>query len=130
MGMLLTPLEQFQIISVFSIKFFYLDFSFTNMLLINLIVIISVISIFFFNFSKNYANEISFFIIPNTWQILFEIVYEIGFQLLFDNLNIQGEKYFPIVSVLFFFILLNNLIGLVPYSFTITSHLIVTFILS
>ena len=128
--MLLTPLEQFQIISVFSIKIFYLDFSLTNMLIINAIVILVFLSIFFFNSYKNYVNEVSFFIIPNTWQTLMEMVYEIGFQLVFDNLNIKGEKYFPIISVLFIFILLNNLIGLVPYSFTITSHLIVTFILS
>ena len=45
--MLLTPLEQFQIISVFSIKIFYLDFSLTNMLIINAIVIIVFLSIFF-----------------------------------------------------------------------------------
>ena len=44
--------------------------------------------------------------------------------------NIKGEKYFPFISVLFLFILLVNLVGLVPYSFTITSHLIVTFTLS
>jgi len=100
------------------------------MLIINAIVIIVFLSIFFFNSYKNYVNEVSFFIIPNTWQTLMEMVYEIGFQLVFDNLNIKGEKYFPIISVLFIFILLNNLIGLVPYSFTITSHLIVTFILS
>ena len=51
-------------------------------------------------------------------------------QLLFDNINIEGEKYFPFISVLFTFILFSNLIGLIPYSFTITSHLIVTFTLS
>ena len=45
-------------------------------------------------------------------------------------LNEEGEKYFPFIAVIFTFILFNNLIGLVPYSFTITSHLIVTFILS
>ena len=60
--MLLTPLEQFQIISVFSIKIFYLDFSLTNMLIINAIVIIVFLSIFFFNSYKNYVNEVSFFI--------------------------------------------------------------------
>ena len=49
---------------------------------------------------------------------------------MFDNINIEGEKYFPFISVLFTFILFSNLIGLIPYSFTITSHLIVTFTLS
>jgi len=43
------------------------------------------------------------------------------------SLNSKGEKYFPFISVLFMFILLSSLIGLIPYSFTITSHLLVTF---
>ena len=70
------------------------------------------------------------FLIPNNWQLLLETVYEVVSQLVFDNLNEEGEKYFPFIAVIFTFILFNNLIGLVPYSFTVTSHLIVTFILS
>jgi ATP synthase subunit 6 len=58
------------------------------------------------------------------------MLYETISQLLFDNLNNEGEKHFPFISVLFTFILFSNLIGLIPYSFTITSHLIVTFTLS
>jgi len=42
----------------------------------------------------------------------------------------NNEKYFPLITVLFSFILFSNLIGLIPYSFTATSHLIVTFTLS
>jgi ATP synthase subunit 6 len=49
---------------------------------------------------------------------------------LFDNINKDGEKYFPFISVIFTFVLFSNLIGLIPYSFTTTSHLIVTFTLS
>jgi len=129
--MLLTPLEQFQIISLFYLKLFCLDFSITNMLLVNFIVlllfsfIISCISS-----NTNYIGEVSFFLIPSNWQVLIEMLYETISQLLFDNLNDEGEKYFPFISVLFTFILFSNLIGLVPYSFTITSHLIVTFTLS
>lgn len=127
--MLLTPLEQFQIISLFSVKLFCLDFSLTNMLFINIIVLFLVsVSV---NFSTSNSEKISsFFLIPNNWQLLLETVYEVVSQLVFDNLNEEGEKYFPFISVIFTFILFNNLIGLVPYSFTVTSHLIVTFILS
>ena len=57
-------------------------------------------------------------------------MYEVSSQLLFDNINKDGEKYFPFISVIFTFVLFSNLIGLVPYSFTTTSHLIVTFTLS
>lgn len=129
--MFFTPLEQFQIISIFSFKFFCLDFSLTNMLFINLIVLFIFSSIVFcFSSDTNYLSETSYYFIPNVWQTFVEIVYETAAQLVFDNLNEEGEKYFPFIAVLFTFILFNNLIGLVPYSFTITSHLIVTFALS
>jgi len=129
--MLLTPLEQFQIISLFSIKLFCLDFSFTNMLFINVIILVLFSSIVYCSSSNvNNSNETTFFLIPNVWQTLIEAIYELAAQLVFDNLNNEGEKYFPFISVLFTFILFNNLIGLIPYSFTITSHLIVTFTLS
>lgn len=129
--MLFTPLEQFQIISIFSFKLFCLDFSITNMLFINLIVLlIFSFIVFCFSSDSNYLNQTSYYFIPNVWQTFIEIVYETVAQLVFDNLNEEGEKYFPFIAVLFTFILFNNLIGLVPYSFTITSHLIVTFALS
>ena len=124
--MLLTPLEQFQIISLFSVKLFSLDFSFTNLFLINVIVL----AVFSLLISFISADDSTFFFVPNNWQTLIETVFETVSQLLFDNINIKGEKYFPFISVLFLFILLVNLVGLVPYSFTITSHLIVTFTLS
>ena len=129
--MLLTPLEQFQIISIFPIKMFCLDFSITNLALINVLVIIfysTIVSAFSSN--KDYLGKSSFFFIPNNWQILIETTYATVAQLLFDNINMEGEKYFPFVSVIFTFILFSNLIGLIPYSFTVTSHLIVTFSLS
>ena len=129
--MLLTPLEQFQIISLFSFKLFFLDFSFTNLILINVIVLIFFSTVVYFSSSDtNYLGETSFFFVPNNWQILLETTYDTISQLLFDNINIEGEKYFPFISVLFTFILFSNLIELIPYSFTITSHLIVTFTLS
>jgi ATP synthase subunit 6 len=129
--MLLTPLEQFQIISLFSFKLFCIDFSFTNLILINVVMLIFYSSIvYFFSSDTNYLGETSFFFVPNNWQILLETTYETIAQLLFDNINLEGEKYFPFISVLFTFILFSNLIGLIPYSFTVTSHLIVTFTLS
>jgi len=127
--MLFTPLEQFQIISIFSFKLFCLDFSLTNMLFINFIVILIFSSVIYFISSSNNL-ETTFFLIPSVWQTLVETIYETAAQLVFDNLNEEGEKFFPFIAVIFTFILFNNLIGLIPYSFTITSHLIVTFTLS
>ena len=124
--MLITPLEQFQVISIFSFKLFCFDFSFTNLYLIIFLTILSFYWIVIFSSSINKT----FYLVPNVWQILIESIYEMIAQMLYDNINNKGEKYFPFISVLFSFILLSNLIGLVPYSFTITSHLIITFSLS
>ena len=127
--MLLTPLEQFKIISIFSIKLFCLDFSLTNVLLVSIITLIIFSSIVYFC-SYNSNSKRSFYLIPNSWQIFLETSYNTVSQLLFDNINLEGEKYFPFISSIFIFILFNNLIGLIPYSFTVTSHIIITFTLS
>ena len=129
--MLLTPLEQFQVISLFSITLLNLDFSFTNMLLINFLTLLFFFNIvFFFSADTNYLEKTPFYLVPNVWQIMVETIYDVVSQLLFDNINMEGEKYFPYISVIFIFILFSNLIGLIPYSFTVTSHIIITFTLS
>jgi hypothetical protein len=65
--MLHTPLEQFQIILLFSIKLFCFDFSITNLVLVNLLVLaIFVAIVFLFSSNVNYLKETSFFFIPNT----------------------------------------------------------------
>lgn len=128
--MLYTPLEQFQLIPLFSIKLFWFDFSITNLILSNIIVIIIYHIIIKFISNKDYLSENSLILTPNSWQISIEIIFETIMQLLIDSINKEGEKYFPFISTLFSFILFSNLIGLVPYNFTITSHLLITFTLS
>jgi F-type H+-transporting ATPase subunit a len=129
--MLHAPLEQFQILSLVSFTIFSLDFSFTNFFLINLLALLSYISFIYFNSShRNYLQETSFYLAPNGWQKSIESVSELTTQLISDIISTNNEKYFPFISVLFNFILFSNLIGLIPYSFTATSHLIVTFTLS
>lgn len=125
------PLEQFQILSIVPIRLFYFDFSITNFLLINLLALFTFLSFIYFNSShKNYLQETSYYFSPNSWQKAIESVSEITAQLISDIITHDNEKYFPIIAVLFNFILFSNLIGLVPYSFTATSHLIITFTLS
>ena len=129
--MLYAPLEQFQILSLVSIKILNLDFSITNFLLINLLALITFLSFIYFNSStENYLQETSLYFIPNSWQKLIESISEITAQLISDIITTDNEKYFPVVSVLFNFILFSNVIGLIPYTFTATSHLFVTFTLS
>ena len=129
--LLLSPLEQFQILSLVPIKIFNFDFSITNALLVNIIALLCFSgTIYLFSSNENCLNKSSFFFIPNPWQIIFESIYEVVSQLVFDLISVGSEKYFPFLTIIFSFILFNNLIGLVPYSFTITSHLIITFTLS
>ena len=56
-----------------------------------------------------------------------EILYETVANMLRENVGKAGRPYFPFVFSLFMFILFGNLLGMIPYSFTFTSHIIVTF---
>jgi F-type H+-transporting ATPase subunit a len=66
-------------------------------------------------------------LVPGRWQSLAEISYEFIAGMIRDNVGSEGSKYFPFVFSLFMFILFANLIGLIPYAFTFTSHIAVTF---
>lgn len=123
---LLSPLEQFQILPLIPIRFGDLDISFTNGNLIILIALGGYLTLMTMLLSP----KGSFYLVPSRWQIVIETFYETIANMLYDNLGARGQQYFPFVFILFMFVLLSNLIGLVPYSFTITSHLIVTFALS
>ena len=106
--MIMTPLEQFQIISLFSIKLFCLDFSLTNLVLINsLVLLIYIIIIFCFSNKTTKKVNNSFFLIPSSWQTLVETIYDTNSPT-YDNINTEGERYLPFVSVIFTFILFNQ----------------------
>jgi len=122
----LSPLEQFQILPLISLRFGNFDISFTNG---NLIILIAIGS-FFLLMQMLLSQKGSFYIVPSRWQIVIETFYETIANMLYDNLGTKGQQYFPFVFVLFMFVLMSNLIGLIPYSFTITSHLIITFALA
>jgi F-type H+-transporting ATPase subunit a len=66
-------------------------------------------------------------LVPGRWQSLAEISYEFVANMIRDNVGQEGRKYFPLIFSLFMFVLFGNLLGLIPYSFTYTSHIIVTF---
>ena len=66
-------------------------------------------------------------IVPGRLRVAVELSYEFIAGLLRDTVGSEGRKYFPIVFTLFMFVLLGNLLGMVPYSFTFTSHIVVTF---
>lgn len=70
-------------------------------------------------------------IVSNSWSISLEAVYATVHSIVVNQINAKnGQVYFPFIYALFVFILINNLIGMVPYSFASTSHFILTFSLS
>jgi len=121
-----SPLEQFSIYPLVPLRFSNFDISFTNGNLITLIALGSFILLI----NMLLSSKSTFFMVPSRWQILIETFYETIANMLYDNLGIRGQQYFPFVFILFMFVLISNLIGLIPYSFTITSHLIITFSLA
>jgi len=122
-----SPLEQFQVIPILSLQYGIFDFSITNETVILIIIFFLTMS-FIFSLLKE---DNTFYIIPSKWQVVIEGVYKLILSLVVDNIrDKRGQLFFPLVFSIFLFILSLNLIGLVPYSFTLTSHLIVTLALS
>jgi ATP synthase subunit 6 len=126
MQFLSSPLEQFQILPLVQLHVGIFDFSITNVTLILTLGIGSVIFVLYSLLSE----EGNFSVVPNRIQFVFEMFYELIFNMLNDVVGEAGKNYFPYVFTLFTFVVTSNVIGLVPYSFTITSHLIVTFALA
>ena len=121
----LSPLEQFEILPLFSICLGVLDFSITNETVI-LFLIFFLLSVLL-NSSLTQEDS-TFLLVPHRWQVLLEITFKMILSLVVDNIDIKkGQVFFPLIFSIFFFIVCLNLIGLIPYSFTLTSHLIVTF---
>ena len=125
--MVYSPLDQFKIAPLISLQIAGFDISATNFLLVSLLTLFVLQS---FIYLMKEPNTASFFVIPSGWQNLIEKIYALVTQLLSDIITTGSEKYFPFAVVLFMFIMSNNLIGLVPYSFTTTSHITLTFFLS
>ena len=70
------------------------------------------------------------YLVPSRWQSLVEMIYEFVVSLVDEQIGKKGQKYFPLIFTTFVFLLFTNLIGMIPYSFTATSHFLVTFGLS
>jgi len=69
-------------------------------------------------------------LVPTRWQSISELAYEFVANMIEENVGTEGMRSFPFIFTLFMFVLAGNLIGMVPYTFTFTSHIIVTFALA
>jgi len=69
-------------------------------------------------------------LVSRKFQLVFEKFYIFIFELIYQQVGFLGQQFIPLFFTLFIFIILANVIGLVPYSFTLTSHIMLTFTLS
>ena len=115
-----SPLSQFEIKPLIPIRLGETDLSFTNSSLYMVIALVCV-TVFLQAGMRRRA------MVPGRWQSMAELCYEFVVNLIRDTVGSEGRRYFPFVFTLFMFILFGNLLGLTPYSFTFTSHIIVTF---
>ena len=117
------PIHQFEIKKILPLELNNIDISFTNSSMFMILAVL-VVSIFLILSIKNKK------VIPNRFQIISELLYEFIANMINDNIGHKGKKFFPFIFTLFTFILFGNLLGMLPYSFTFTSHIIVTFVLA
>ena len=115
-----SPLHQFTIERLVPIHVGGLDLSYTNSALFMTIAVAAIAA--FLLLSTSGAR-----LVPTRWQSAAELSYEFIANMIRDNVGSAGRPYFPFVFSLFMFVLFGNVIGMIPYSFTYTSHIIVTF---
>ena len=117
------PIHQFEIKELIPLELFETNISFTNSSLFMSLAIISIILLLLISI-KNQS------LIPSRLQSISEIFYEFIANMISDNIGEKGHKFFPLIFTLFAFILFGNMLGMLPYGFTFTSHIIVTFVLA
>ena len=118
-----SPVEQFTIKTLYDINLMGIDVSFTNASLFMFLSIFCSIGFLYFGARKQS-------LIPNRIQCLVEMSYEFVANMVKENAGKGSQAYFPFVFTLFMFILFGNLLGMIPYSYTFTSQIAVTFTLA
>lgn len=118
-----SPIKQFVIEPIAPLEISGIDLSFTNSAL--WMVTGAVVSMLFLSIAMKKSA-----MVPGRLQMCAEILYEFISKMVNENIGYKGRQYFPFVFTLFTFILMGNILGLVPFSFTYTSQLIVTTVLA
>lgn len=118
-----SPLEQFVIQRWVPAEIGGVDVSFTNSAAFMVAAVVMASALMILSVRQRAM-------VPNRWQLLAELSYSFIAKMLSDTVGKEGRPYFPFVFTLFMFVLFGNFLGMLPYSFTFTSHLAVTFTLA
>ncbi len=117
------PLEQFLITRLIPLHIGGYDISYTNAALL-MTIAVALITLLLVATGRRGT------LVPGRLQSVAELSYEFVAGMVHDTIGEEGERYFPLVFSIFMFILFANLLGLVPYSYTVTSQVVVTFALA
>ena len=118
------PMYQFNVYRIGpEIKIGEIDLSFTNASLFMVLSSFFILIIFNLGSKKNS-------LLPNKIQLLAELSYSFVSKMINDTAGTKAKPYFAFIFSLFMFVLFCNMLGMIPYSFTVTSHIIVTFVLA
>jgi F-type H+-transporting ATPase subunit a len=115
-----TPLAQFRIEDIVPLHIGGVDVSFTNSAAM-MVAAVLVSTLLLVLAGRPAA------LVPGRLQSIGELAYEFIAGMVRDNCGTAGMKYFPWVFSIFMFVLFGNFLGMIPYTFTFTSHIIVTF---
>jgi F-type H+-transporting ATPase subunit a len=118
-----SPLKQFEISTLVPIEVGGVDISFTNSSLFMTLTVLIGGGVIALGASRGAM-------VPGRLQAISELIYEFIAGLIRETIGPEGRRYFPIIFSLFMFILVGNMLGMIPYAFTFTSHIIVTFVLA
>ncbi|MGE3245814.1 MAG: F0F1 ATP synthase subunit A [Beijerinckiaceae bacterium] len=119
-GKAIDPIHQFEVHPIVPLKFGNTDISFTNASLFMVIILLAVWFLMIWG-TRNRS------LVPGRLQSAAEMAYEFVANTIRGTAGNDGMKFFPFVFSLFMFVLFANLIGLIPYTFTVTSQIVVTF---
>ena len=122
-GIQIDPMHQFEIQRLVKLELFGVDASFTNASLWMVIAVVLVTALTVWGMSGRA-------LVPGRLQSVAELAYEFVANMVRENVGSAGQRYFPFIFTLFMFVLAANMLGMVPYSFTVTSHIAVTFALA
>lgn len=118
-----SPLAQFEVYPLVPLKIGGIDVSFTNASLWMFLTIAAVSLVMFLGVRRAQ-------LVPGRWQSVSELLMQFVSSTLKDSAGVDAMRFFPLIFSLFMFILFCNLMGMLPYSFTVTSHIVVTFALA
>ncbi len=118
-----SPLDQFKIKEIANIQLFGHDVIVTNSALFMIIASLFIILYFTLAF-KNKK------LVPTRLQLSGELFYNLITDTVNQNVGVKGKKFVPLIFTLFMFVMVCNLFGMIPYGFTVTSHISITFALA